>query len=77
MSVDGASVDEETGRLNWSLTVQGKTTAVKRLAYSVTYPKDQIYYEVLTETGNGLKTCPECGDFAEGMFCPNCGHKLE
>ena len=77
VSVDGASVDEETGRLNWSLTVQGKTTAVKRLAYSVTYPKDQIYYEVLTETGNGLKTCPECGDFAEGMFCPNCGHKLE
>ncbi len=77
VSTDGASVDEETGKLNWSVTVKGKSRVEKRLSYTVCYPKDKEYYEVLTYTASSLKFCPECGAYVEGSFCTECGRKLD
>ena len=77
VSADGASVDKDTGKLNWSVTVNGKSTVEKRLAYTVYYPKDKAFYEVLTDTASGFKRCPECGAYVEGEFCPECGRRLE
>ncbi len=77
VSADGASVDKDTGKLNWSVTVNGKSTVEKRLAYTVCYPKDKAFYEVLTDTASGFKRCPECGAYVEGEFCPECGRRLE
>ena len=44
---DGAALDEPTGKLTWELTVPGNTTVTKRLAYTVTYPKDKVPNETV------------------------------
>ena len=77
IEVDGASVDKETGKLNWSLSIEAKTTVEKHLSYIVTYPKDKILHENFTQTVSRLKICPRCGYYAEGAFCPKCGSRLE
>lgn len=77
IEVDGASVDKETGKLNWSLSIEAKTTVEKHLSYIVTYPKDKILHENFTQTVSRLKICPRCGSYAEGAFCPKCGSRLE
>lgn len=53
--VDGASVDKETGKLSWSLTIEGKTTLKKRISYTVNYPKDKPLHEVYTKPIIGLR----------------------
>ena len=73
VSADGASIDEETGKLNWNLTVNGKATVEKRLSYTVTYPKDKTLQEIQTAVKNGMRRCPKCGAYAQGRFCPECG----
>ena len=77
VSVDGASVDETTGKLNWNLTIPGKEVEEKRLSYTVTYPKDKAIRETRTSAAGGLKACPNCGAYAEGKFCPVCGSRME
>lgn len=75
VSADGASIDEETGKVVWDLTVAGKASVEKRLSYTVTYPKDKTLQEVWSEVKNGMKRC-RCGAYASGKFCPNCGSVL-
>ena len=77
VDADGASIDADTGKLNWSLTVKGKETVEKRLSYTVTYPKDKTLQETLSAAAAGLKACPACGAFAQGRFCPECGNVLD
>lgn len=77
VSVDGASVDETTGKLNWNLTVPGKAAVEKRLSYTVTYPKDKQLRETRVSAKGGLKICPRCGSFVQGKFCPVCGSPAE
>ena len=76
VSADGAAIDNESGKLSWSLTVEGKSAVEKRVSYSVYYPKDKTLSEVFTSPIKGLKVCPGCGAYVEGMFCPNCGSKI-
>ncbi len=77
VSVDGASLDETTGKLNWNLTVPGKEVIEKRLSYTVTHPKDKSIQETRTEAAGGLKICMNCGAYAEGKFCPVCSSRME
>ena len=73
VSADGASVDEQTGKLVWNLTVGGKAAVEKRLSYAVTYPKEKTPQEIRSNEKDRLKVCPRCGAYAEGKTCPECG----
>lgn len=77
VSVDGATLDNESGKLSWSFSIGGKSIVEKRVSYSVYYPKDKILSEILTKPMKGLKVCLNCGSYFEGMFCPCCGSRME
>ena len=74
---DGATINDHSGKLSWSLTIDRKKTVEKRVSYTVSYPKDKVLSEVFTKPVKGLRICQNCGAFAEGPFCPNCGSRLE
>lgn len=76
IDASGASIDEETGKLNWNLTVNGKSTVEKRLSYTVTYPKDKQLCESRSDVNSGLKICSKCGAYVHGKFCPECGEVI-
>lgn len=77
IEADGASLDEETGKLNWNLTINGKSTVEKRLSYNVTYPKDKQLRETHSDVSSGLKVCSRCGAYGQGKFCPECGEVFD
>ncbi len=80
---DGAVLDGITGKLTWGLNIPGGSTAVKRLAYTITCPKDKLLREVQINSGNAwvspmkgmsaTRFCPACGAQVSGRFCNICG----
>ena len=77
ISADGAVIDDNSGKLSWSLTIDGKTMVEKRVSYTVSYPKGKVLSEIYTRPIKGLRICTHCGALAEGLFCPKCGNRLE
>ena len=75
-TAEGASVDPDTGKLVWSFSLEGKATAEKRLAWTITSPRDKPPREAPAFTAFALKACPKCGTYMEGYRCPKCGNEI-
>ena len=84
---DGAVLDGITGKLTWGLNIPGGSTAVKRLAYTITCPKDKLLKEVQTSSASAwippmegiqqTRFCPACGAQVSGTFCVHCGRAIQ
>ena len=79
----GASLDQESGIITWEMQARSGEKTVKRLSYSVSWPKDKEIREIKAPaksggTVGGRRFCPTCGALVEGSgkFCLNCGGLL-
>lgn len=74
VAADGGSVNEETGKITWTLTIEGNSSVEKRLSYTVSYPKDKEILEQRSGSSRAVKRCSKCGFSTSLKFCPQCGN---
>lgn len=77
VNLDGATFDEEAGKLTWNLKLEPGTTVTKRFGYTLAWPKDKRTRETYHTGKSGTGKCPNCGAYGTGKICAVCGKPLE